>query len=294
MEKTILMSQSPTLVSDPFADLVNARPFSYLMESPGEGMRLEDKTSAFVAEAQLRAAGLLPGMKALDVGCGSGAVTRVMCDVSGADNVIGADASAGRIGMARRLAAEKTSRARFVQAQADALPFADATFDFAWSRFLFEYLPSPPEVLREMQRVVRPSGIVVVADLDHQLQTFQPLDDALATELHLALQLLRAHGIDPDVGRKLHPWFHAAGFENVRVQVLLHQVYSGPMPERDLANWTQKLETSAARLTHFTGDKDRWQRLVMAMHDLFRRPDFFYYAPLILVSGTVPQFSTAP
>jgi ubiquinone/menaquinone biosynthesis C-methylase UbiE len=284
-----------TVMSVPHPPLSKPPAFagSYLMEAAGEGTRLEGKTSAAVAEAQLRGAGLAPGMTALDVGCGSGAVTRVMSGIIGGPGAMGLDASVDRIDLARKLAAEKGSSARFVQGQADALPFPDGSFDFAWSRFLFEYLDSPQAVLREMQRVVRPGGVVVVADLDHQLQTFQPLSEELGAQLGEALEWLRAHGFDPDVGRKLHPWFHAAGFEEVRVQVLMHQVYAGPMPEADLANWTQKLAVSTARLARLTGETGRWQRLAEAMHRLFRQPDFIYYAPLIVVRGVVPRALSA-
>ena len=261
---------------------------SYLMDSASEGMRLEAKTIASVAEAQLRRVGLARGMTALDVGCGSGAVTRVMSSIVGGEGAVGVDGSAARVDLAIHLAGEAASAACFVQGSADELPFEDVSFDLAWSRFLFEYLPAPQAVLREMIRVVKPGGIVAVADLDHQLQTFQPMPDSLASELNVALQLLRANGLDPEVGRKLFPWFHAAGLQNIRVQVQTHQLYAGPMPERDLANWTQKLQTSAARLTALTGEAARWKQLTTEMQALFTKDDFFYYAPLIIVSGTVP------
>src|SRR6266498_4408883 len=78
----------------------------YLMENPREPERLEAKTDLALAEEQLRWAGLRSGMRALDVGCGSGAVTRVMARLTSPADTIGVDQSQERLAEARRLAAE--------------------------------------------------------------------------------------------------------------------------------------------------------------------------------------------
>ena len=79
---------------------------AYLMDGPREGRRLEAKIRSAASRRQLRHAGLAPGMDALDAGCGSGAVTRVMAAIAGPGRATGVDASASRIAQARALACD--------------------------------------------------------------------------------------------------------------------------------------------------------------------------------------------
>lgn len=138
-------------------------PHRYIMESPEEGNRLEAKTVKSAARRQLRLAGLAPGMHALDVGCGTGAVTRVMASIAGPGRVLGIDSSDDRLSKARALAERAGLAVAFARGDACRLALPDAAFDFSWSRFLFEYLPAPERALAEMVRVTRPGGIVAVA-----------------------------------------------------------------------------------------------------------------------------------
>lgn len=261
----------------------------YLMESEREGARLEGKTDAAEAQRQLRAVGLCEGMCALDVGCGSGAVARVMAHLAAPGRAVGLDVSDLRAALARTLAEKAGIVAEFVAGDAARMPFADGEFDFTWSRFLFEYLPDRRAVLAEMQRVTRPGGVVVVADLDGQLSSFYPLEPGLAAEWETGLALIRRGGFDSEVGRKLYGDFLAAGLEQLSVTIQPHQVYAGGLPERDRANWTEKLTTACARLVAVTGEKPRWAALRDRMLARLAEPDLFYYSTLITVRGVCPQ-----
>jgi ubiquinone/menaquinone biosynthesis C-methylase UbiE len=260
---------------------------TYLMESAVEGARLEVKTDATAAFAQLGAAGLRTGMKALDVGCGTGAVARVMARMAGAERVVGVDQSPSRLGMARELAADVT----FLEGDATALPLPDDEFDFSWSRFLFEYLPEPERALTEMIRVTKPGGIVAVADLDAQLSSFHPMPPEMRAELAAAMSVVTRLGLDPEVGRKLFTWFQRAGLVDIQVSAISHQVHAGGLGPADLSNWTQKISTSMARISDAAGEPERWARLGADLLALLQRPDGFYYSTLILVRGVVPPWS---
>jgi len=262
-----------------------ASPPPYLMDSRGEGRRLERKTRAAPARRQLAAAGLVPGMRSLDVGCGTGAVTRVMAGVAGPGRATGVDASPERIAQARQLAEARGVEAAFACHDACALDLPDGAFDFVWSRFLFEYLLEPQRALAEMVRVTRPGGTVAVADLDGQLQTFQPLDEADAACLAGVLRAMRAAGFDPDVGRKLYGWCRAAGLVDVRARVFTHQLYAGGIPPRERPNWRDKVRTAVPRLSDLDGPASAAMERLGA---LIERDDLFYYSTLILVTGRVP------
>lgn len=260
----------------------------YFMDSAREGNRLEAKTDHALAERQLRWAGLQPGMRALDVGCGTGAVARVMASIAGPGLVTAFDASAARLEQGRQLAERDGLSLDFVRGDVLALPFAGATFDLTWARFLFEYLAQPRQALAEMIRVTRPGGAVVVADLDGQLDQLYPLDDAVTLDLREGLRLLEETGFDRHVGRKLHYWLYAAGLRDIAIEVEPYQVYTGHLPERDQQNWTEKLSTATARLGTLTGDHARWDTFRADYLAHLHRPGGFYYSTLVLARGIVP------
>jgi ubiquinone/menaquinone biosynthesis C-methylase UbiE len=260
----------------------------YVMESPREGARLEGKTDRAMSEQRLHATGLQRDMRALDVGCGTGAVTRIMARITAPGHVVGVDISASRLRQARKLAATEGVKAEFIEGDACRLPLPSSSFDYAWSQFLFEYLPEPERALAELSRVTRPEGTVVVADLDGQLEQFYPLDPSVRSDLLEALRLLGETNFDPWVGRKLYHWFYRANLHDINVRVLPHQVYAGGLPERDLTDWREKLHTAADYLTQRTGDRERWARSRDALLAQIGRPGVFYYSSLIIAWGAVP------
>ena len=91
-------------------------------------------------------------MQALDVGCGTGAVTRVMASIAAPGRVVGVDISVSRLEQARKLAGAGELDVQFIEGNAQRLPLPSSSFDHAWSRFLFEYLPKPDRALAELTR----------------------------------------------------------------------------------------------------------------------------------------------
>jgi SAM-dependent methyltransferase len=85
---------------------------------------------------------------------------------------------------------------RLAWAEAEALPFEDATFDAVYSVGGFNYFGDPVRALREMRRVARPRAPVVVADEDPDLIRFSP-GRALGLDV-LDRACLRALGLDPE------------------------------------------------------------------------------------------------
>jgi ubiquinone/menaquinone biosynthesis C-methylase UbiE len=259
----------------------------YIMESPREGARLEAKTDPAVFEGQLRDTGLRQSTQVLDVGCGTGAVTRSLAKIAAPGRVVGVDISASRLTQARELATAHEVEVEFIEGDACRLPLSSASFDYAWSRFLFEYLPEPERALAELARVTRPGGTVVVSDLDGQLEQFYPLEASVRAELREGLRVLGEMGFDPQVGRKLYRWCWSAGLDDISVSVAPYQVYAGGLSELDLMNWREKLSTAANYLIEHTGDRGRWERLRHALLAHLQSPDIFYYCSLVTVWGKV-------
>src|SRR5262245_29734802 len=113
-------------------------------------------------------AGLAPGMTIADFGCGIGATTRMLAEMTGpSGHLTGIDAYAGQLVQAGRLCGEADlTNVSFWKADACATRLPSETFDLVYCRFLLIHLPDPDGCLREMRRVLKPGGIIVVEDGD--------------------------------------------------------------------------------------------------------------------------------
>lgn len=115
--------------------------------------------------ALARAAGGAERVRLLDVGCGTGRTLHQLARTHPAMRLHGVDLSPAYIRHARKRLADVAELTLAVE-NAEALPWADATFDAVTSVYLFHELPRRVRrnVLREMLRVVRPGGLVVIED----------------------------------------------------------------------------------------------------------------------------------
>lgn len=108
----------------------------------------------------LRRAGLRPGMRALDVAVGTGAVARGAIGIVGpAGCVVGVDPSAGMLREARRKLALP-----LVQGEAERLPFQDGTFDFVSMGYALRHVPDLHPLFGEYARVLKPGGILLILE----------------------------------------------------------------------------------------------------------------------------------
>jgi SAM-dependent methyltransferase len=99
-----------------------------------------------------------PGLRWLDVGCGSGVFTELLVERCAPVAVDGVDPSEGMLAYARERPVGRI--ARFQKGDAMVLPYPDDAFDVAVMALVVFFLPEPARGLAEMVRVVRPGGIV--------------------------------------------------------------------------------------------------------------------------------------
>ena len=105
-----------------------------------------------LAASLIRFAGVEPGMRALDVGCGTGLLTTALAEQLGAGNVAAVDPSEPFAEACRR----RVPGAEVVTGTAERLPFPDAAFDVALSQLVVNFMTDAERVA--MARVTRPAG----------------------------------------------------------------------------------------------------------------------------------------
>jgi SAM-dependent methyltransferase len=166
-------------------------------------------------------AALQPGERVLDVACGTGLVSFRVAEAVGARGaVVGTDISGEMVEAARRSAAERdVDNASFERSDAEALPFADATFDAAVCGLGLMYVSDPVKALCEMRRLLRPGGRAAAAVWGARrncgwAEIFPITDAHVASEVcpmffHLGTKDMLART------------FEAAGFTDIRSQRLV-------------------------------------------------------------------------
>lgn len=117
---------------------------------------VQEGQCAAAFHAVLAHAGVAPGTRHLDLGCGAGMAAALSASLGA--TVAGIDAAEAMLEIAR----ERTPRGDFRQGDLEALPFADASFDLVTGFNAFQYAGDPSLALREAGRVTRPGGMIVI------------------------------------------------------------------------------------------------------------------------------------
>ena len=164
------------------------------------------------------AAYLLPRLHAddhlLDVGSGPGTITADLAELVGRVTALEIHDEAAALTQAeidRRGITNAETRVGDVHA----LPFGDGTFDAVHAHQVLQHVSDPVAALREMIRVTRPGGVVGVRDSDYSAFAWYPEVPELDRWRELYLAAARSNGGEPDAGRHLLAWAHAAGASEV-------------------------------------------------------------------------------
>ncbi len=163
------------------------------------------------ADHRRLAALLRPGMRVLDVGCGTGAITRGIAEAVGPGGyVVGVDRDPGLIERARAGAAV-FANLRFETGDATSLAY-DAAFDVVTAARTLQWIADPGRAVRRMARAVAPGGWLVVLDYNHARNAWDPTPPAEFAAFYPRFLAWRAsNGWDNDVADHLPALLEAAG-----------------------------------------------------------------------------------
>ncbi len=162
---------------------------------------------------------LRPGLSVLDVGCGPGTITVDLARRVAPGRVLGLDVVEAPLGEARELAAREGTGAgvvvEFAVGDVYALDLPDDGVDVVHAHQVLQHLTDPVAALREMARVCRPGGLIAVREVDYAATTWFPADEGLDRWLDLYRRVARHNDAEPDAGRRLRAWAHAAGLRDL-------------------------------------------------------------------------------
>lgn len=126
--------------------------------------RLVGRYSPALARELIRVAGVPEGARALDVGCGPGALTKALAERLGPGNVAAVDPSAPFVAAC----ADRVPGADVREAAAEELPFADGAFTAVLSQLVVNFMRDAPAGVTEMRRVAAPGGVVASCVWDYR------------------------------------------------------------------------------------------------------------------------------
>jgi ubiquinone/menaquinone biosynthesis C-methylase UbiE len=166
-------------------------------------------------------AGLRPGMRCADLGCGSGDVTFELATLVGpAGSVVGVDMDQAKLEPARVVGRERgLVNVAFQEGDVNQWQ-ATGGYDFVYCRFLFQHLAQPVDLLRRMWEAVRPGGVLAVEDADLEGIFCDPDNAGFSFYRRFYAEVLARNGGDPGCARRLARYFREIGITDPAMRML--------------------------------------------------------------------------
>jgi len=158
------------------------------------------------------------GDKVLEAGCGVGAQTRIVAKMNPDTQFTAIDISGDSIMEAETLMKSlQIDNVEFIQSDILNLPFGNKTFDHILVCFVLEHLSNPNNALRELKRVLKKDGKIMIIEGDHGSAYFNPDSIEAKLAIQSQIEIQKRKGGDANIGRKLYPVIKQAGFKLVNV-----------------------------------------------------------------------------
>ena len=188
-----------------------------------EAMRLEAQAKALekIIGKELDILGLKPNMKALDAGCGTGAVTRRIASKVLPEKAYGIDADPLFIDEAKKSASrEDIKNVQFELGNIDSLKYEKGTFDLSYCRLVLMHVNNPVKTISELKRVTKKGGIIGASDVDDGAMLSFPQSPRFFDLWSKFGQRAKTRGDDRYIGRQLFSIFSEAGLSSVNIYPL--------------------------------------------------------------------------
>ena len=262
----------------------------YLMEDEQEAVRLDLKTDAATVEKQALWAGIKPGMRVADLGCGAGKTTfHLNRLVQPGGQAVGFDLAEPRIEYARAHYSDDGIEYKVADIRQPLEGYGQ--FDFIWIRFVLEYyLKGSFEIVKNVTQSLKPGGILCLIDLDCNCMRHFGLPDRLGRATVGVMDWLEKRlNFDPYVGVKLYSFLYDLGYNEIDVHLSAHNMFFGSLKENEkLISMTKAKiggKNSGYPFEEYDGNFEEFLKEVKVF---FNDERVFYYTPLIACRGIKP------
>jgi SAM-dependent methyltransferase len=261
------------------------------MESEEESIRLDLKTDPKTIKKQAIWAGLKPGMRVADLGCGPGKTTFFLNKlVQPNGSAVGVDISQKRINYARVHYKDKGIEFLLgdIRNPLDNL----GLFDFIWIRFVLEhYCSTSFDIVKNISSLLKPGGIICLIDLDYNCLRHFGLSDRLNIAIcEIMKNLEKKADFDPYVGIKLYSFLFDLGYQDIDVSLDAHHLIFGELKETDEFNWRKKVEIAGKNSGYKFEEYERgYEEFFEEFKQFFSDPRRFTYTPIISCRGCKPK-----
>lgn len=252
-----------------------------------ERMRLglQHRLWAWHAHRAWERAGLRPGWRVLDIGCGPGWAAMDMAEIVGPSGTIfGVDESERYVEWFNQYA-QGTSTTWASAVQGDVLGLESvagihAPFDMAFVRWVLCFVRDPASVVRQAAALLRPGGRLVIQDyFNYESMTLAPRREAFAIGIRAIGTSWRERGGDPDVMGTMPRYLRQAGLKVVQADVIQRVAY----PHDQMWTWpTIFWKTFLPRLEatgHLSAEEHR--AFIADWDDATSDPDSFIHLPTV-------------
>ena len=247
-------------------------PAYYLGHSERELDRLRAQARLIdpITRRFFRDAGIIPGMRVLDVGSGAGDVAFLVAGLVGdSGEVVGMDRAPSALARAEARADAESRKNVFFREGDPAQMSFDRPFDAVVGRYVLQFQPDPAAMLRKLAIHVRLGGVIVFHEIDWDGARSLPPSPTYELCCRWILETLRLLNVETRMGIKLHAAFLAAGLPPPAMR--LEALVGGPSSVSDrlhlLANQVETMAPEMERLGVATAAKIALGTLAKRMVD---------------------------
>ena len=165
--------------------------------------------------------GINKSKRILDVGCGPGFIIEKLYEYNNNAFITGIDLNTVFILQSKLLLSKKTDRIKLFAGDALKTNFPDNSFDFVYARAIFQHLPEPILLAKEIWRILEPGGKVAIFDVDEDLAGLS--DPKLSFEDEMRARFKKYVGksiTNQKIGRDLPRILKHAGFINIKFDII--------------------------------------------------------------------------
>ena len=193
----------------------------YILLSDTEKERLQLQARVWQAETEhlLDRIGVQSGWHCLDMGCGAMGILGPLSRRVGANGrVTGLEMDAKLLAAAQQYVNDEgLNNVTLHQGDAYQSGLTPESFDLVHERFVLPHVSDPPALLKEMMRLTRPGGVVVMQEPDHSSWNFWPNSEKWPRLLHILESALALRG-DINIGRRTFQLAREAGLVDVQLR----------------------------------------------------------------------------